>query len=556
MVRWSQVVVCSHRHKQAMDLSSLFPLPQGVRFLRVRILSTTVHIEATSQTATGACPRCRAPSDRVHSSYTRKVMDVAWAGRPVSIRLQVRKFRCTNGQCPQRVFAERFTTCLRPWARKTSRMTDLLSRLGLALGGRGTARIAPALGMPVGERTVLRALMQGPDPPVPPVEALGVDDFAFRRGRTYGTILVDVEEHRVIDLLPDRSQVSFALWLQQHPEVRLISRDRGGDYAAAARLAAPHAEQIADRFHLLKNAGEALERCLLRQHALLRQAARALVPEDAVVRTSKRSPSDQQRERERRAVRQATYEQVVALHQQGVAARRIAQQLGIARGTVLTHLRALCFPETVRRPRPRQLDPYLPYLRERWNAGEYNARALWREIRAQGYPGADVQVRRLVNAWRAPAETTTGSPAPVPAAKEEVIYYSAQKTRWLLMKAPADRSQREAAFIAELQQRCPQTATAQHLLTSFHHLVTERCLERLDPWLEECEQASISEFVGFAQGIRRDYAAVANALRYSYSHGPVEGAVNRLKMLKRQMFGRAGFALLRRRVLAYPALAP
>ena len=555
MVRWSQVVVYSHRHKPTMDLCSLLQLPLGVRLLQVRILPAAVHIEAAAHSVSGECPRCGTPSVRVHSTYTRTLTDVPWAGRPVRVRLQVRKFRCANGQCPQQIFTERFQTYLRPWARKTLRVANLICCLGLATGGRGAARIAPVLGVRVGERTVVRVLMSGPDPPILPVQVLGADDFAFRRGRTYGTILVDLERHQVIDLLPDRSQLSFALWLQRHPEVRLISRDRGGDYAAAASLGAPQAEQIADRFHLLKNAGEVLERCLIRQQASLRQAARALVPEDAVLRTTKRTPSEIQQQRERQAVRQATYEQVVALHQQGVSARRIAQQLGIARGTVLTHLRALCFPETVRRPRARQIDPYLPYLRERWNAGEHNARALWREIRAQGYPAPDVQVRRLVNAWRAPPQMA-GSPAPVLSAKQEVTYYSAQKTRWLLMKAPTDLSKREAAYIAELHQRCPQVATAQHLLTSFHRLVTERCREQLDPWLEQCEQTGISEFVGFAQGVRRDYAAVANALRYPYSQGPVEGAVNRLKMLKRQMFGRAGFALLRRRVLAHPALAP
>jgi transposase len=246
---------------------------------------------------------------------------------------------------------------------------------------------------------------------------------------------------------------------------------------------------------------------------------------------------------------------VLELYQQGWSSHQIAKQVDIARGTVLSYLRALCFPETAQRPRPRQIDPYLPYLQQRWNAGEHNARTLWREIREQGYPAPDVQVRRIVSAWRAAPEGPGALGVPV-AAKEEVTYYSAGRARWLLMKTPADLSEREARFVSMLKQLCPQIATAQHLLRDFHRLLRERYLEGLDPWLEQCEQCGVSELVGFAQGLRRDYAAVKASLRYRWSQGVVEGHINRLKMLKRQMYGRAGFALLRKRVLSPLPLAP
>ncbi|MGZ6321853.1 MAG: ISL3 family transposase, partial [Ktedonobacterales bacterium] len=288
----------------AMNLAPLFQLPKGVRLLQITLLPDAAVLEVTTASR-GArpCPGCQTPSAHVHSCYTRTLVDIPCAARHVTVRLHVHKFRCRNAQCPQRIFAERIPAYVQPRARKTVRMQDRLRALGLLAGGRGAETLAHLLGIRVSDHTILRLLRAWPEPPVPPVRVLGVDDFAFRRGRTFGTVLVDLEHHQVIDLLPDRSQMRFALWLQRHPEVRVVSRDRGGDYAAAATFAAPDAEQVADRFHLLANAGETLERCLTRHHARLREAARLLAPEDAPVRTTKRTPTEQQRTQERRASR-------------------------------------------------------------------------------------------------------------------------------------------------------------------------------------------------------------------------------------------------------------
>lgn len=286
-----------------MEIAALLGLPEDVQLLSVRVLTSAVLLEVCSHRLTSPCPCCGAPSDRVHSYYQRSVTDVPCAGRQVNITLQVRKFRCGNRACSQQVFTERLPDDVRPWARKTICLVEELTSLGMVVGGRGTETVTPALGMPVSDQTVLRLLAQGPDLTEAPVRVLSVDDFAFRRGRAYGSILLDLERHGVIDLLPDRSQLSFALWLRQHPEVELISRDRGGDYAAGATLGAPQAEQIADRFHLLQNAGEVLERCLTRHAAILTQAAHAIAPEAAVPRTTKRTPAEAQRRQERRGRR-------------------------------------------------------------------------------------------------------------------------------------------------------------------------------------------------------------------------------------------------------------
>ncbi|MGE5334675.1 MAG: ISL3 family transposase [Nitrososphaerota archaeon] len=536
-----------------MDLSQLFRLPSGLRLLKVTMLPGALCIEAAACRRASPCPTCQMPSERVHSYYTRILADLPCVGRRVTLSMRVRKFRCTNACCPQRVFTERFPGYVRPWARKTLRVGDQMCALGLALGGRGSQRLAPLLGLQVSDQTVLRFVMASATPPTPDVTVLGVDDFAFRRASRYGTILLDLEQRRVIDLLPDRTQETCAHWLHGHPETRLLSRDRGGDYAAAATAGAPQAEQIADRFHLLVNAGELMERFLTRQHVSLREAARALGPVDAPRRTSKRTPVDEQRRQERRAVRKARYERVIALHQEGLSVHQIAAEVGLARATIHRYIRAACFPERMPPLRPRQIDPYIPYLQNRWNAGEHNPRTLWREIRAQGYPANIGQVRRLVKAWRTPAPAPGVAGQPLPA-KDEAIAYSPRQTRWLLTKADPALSTRDARYLELLQRLCPQVAEAQRLVRSFHSLVAERDSTRLDSWLAQCEQSDIAEFVRFAHGVRRDYAAVRAALCYPWSQGPVEGQVNRLKLLKRQMYGRAGFPLLRRRMLA--ALAP
>jgi transposase len=491
----------------------------------------------------------------VHSRYTRQVADLPWCGVAVRLQLQVRRFFCDQPTCPRAIFTERLPGVVAPYARRTVRLSQLVELVGLLLGGSAGSRLLRHLahGALLGSRdTVLRTIRRATFALPEALHALSVDDFAFRRGVTYGTMLVDLEQRRVVDLLPERSDVAFARWVRQHPEVRVVSRDRGGDYATGASLGAPQAEQVADRFHLLANASEVLDRCLTRHHARLHEAAQRSAPPDAIPRATKGSRADARRKQERHAAREQHFQQVVALAQQGVSAHQIARHLQIARATVAKFLQVAAFPDLALHPRPRRIDPYLPYLRERWNAGQHNVRQLWREIWAQGYPCSDIGVRRIVSTWREPAPQPGVAGTPLPA-KREVLSYSTRTTRWLLWKAPEELSEREGAYVAALKQCCPSIAEAQRLLTTFRTILTQRCSEQLDPWLDQCEQSGISELVGFARGLRRDYSAVQAALRYAWSQGQIEGQVNRLKLLKRQMYGRAKFDLLRQRVLFHAA---
>ncbi|HEV2461156.1 MAG TPA: ISL3 family transposase, partial [Ktedonobacterales bacterium] len=477
--------------------------------------------------------------------------DLPWCGVVVHLLLQVRRFFCDQPTCPRAIFTERLPGVVAPYARRTVRLTQLVELVGFLLGGSAGSRLLCHLvhGESLGSRdTVLRTIRRATFAVPQALHTLSVDDFALRRGVTSGTMLVDLARRRVVDLLPERSDVAFALWLRRHPEVQVVSRDRGGDYAVGATLGAPQAEQIADRFHLLVNASEVLDRCLTRHHARLREAAQRSAPADAVPRATKGSRADTRRKQERHAAREQHFQHVVALAQQGISAHQIARRLGIARQTVAKFLRVAAFPAIALHARPRRIDPYLPSLRERWNAGEHNVRQLWREIQAQGYPCSAIAVRRVLSTWREPAPQPGVAGMPLPA-KEEILYYSTRKTRWLLWKAEEELSARERAYVAALKQLCPPIAEAQRLLTTFRAILTQRCHEQLEPWLQQCEQSGISELVGFARGLRADEAAVRAALRSAWSQGPIEGQVNRLKLLKRQLDGRAKFDLLRQRVL-------
>ena len=388
------------------------------------------------------------------------------------------------------------------------------------------------------------------------MRVLGVDDWARKRGCTYGTILIDQERHSVVDLLPDRTATALAAWLQAHPGVEIIARDRAGAYADGARRGAPDAIQVADRWHIIVNLREALERLVARKHAAVRAAAADLVPIPSApppIRTEPAAPdassggslTQVQREQQaRRARRYARYQEVVALHDQGLSARQIARTLGLARRTVQRFLQAEGFPERQpRRPRPTLVTPYEPYLRERWAAGCRNAAVLWREIRAQGFTGGYSGFAVRLASWR-PGDPTA-HPARAPAARR----FSVREATWLLLSDPEALDPEERAYVAALGQRCPEAERARELARRFLALVRERDHAALAPWVAQAEASDVPELRSFATGLRRDWAAVSAGLELSWSSGQTEGQVNRLKLLKRQMYGRAGFDLLRRRLL-------
>jgi transposase len=516
----------------------------------------------------------------------------------VHLRVHAGRYRCLNAACRRQTFRERLPDMAPRYQRRTPVLRQRQEAVAFALGGQAGHRLLCTLHWETTGssrnsllRLVRAATLASAAASDAPVRVLGVDDFALRRGMRYGAILVDLERHRVIDLLPDREAATLATWLAQHAgtQVEVVSRDRGGAFADGARQAAPHAVQVADRFHLLQNLGKALDLVLTREHHVLAQAAAAVsgAPEpleaaveaqtaddEAVLMPARQAaalskcpaesplsmPPTTRLEREHAAVearRRARYDRVVALAGDGYALWEIARRAGVNRGTVRRYLRAGQYhPCARRRRRPHACDAYASYLRARWEEGEHNSATLLAEIRSQGYMGAASTVRQYVRGWRTGprhlgrrrgAEDAAGTPPP------RRRHFSPRQTRWILLRPVEDLDADERAYRRVLCQESATIAAVQTLGADFGRIVRTRARVDLEPWLQLAAQSQLPELISFANGVRRDYEAVAAALTSPHSQGQTEGQVNRLKMLKRQTYGRANFDLLRRRVLYHAA---
>jgi transposase len=473
-------------------LTALFPHLAGLRVHRVEDTGDAVVISVSCRAGRVCCPRCGQESARVHGGYSRVVTDGAAGGRPVLIALRVRRFRCRNPACPAVTFAEQAGGLSERYRRRSVPLLAMLAGFGLELAGRAAARLAGTLGIAVHPSTVLRLVMALPDPPVTAAPRVtGVDDFALRKGHVYGTVVADAGSGQVIDLLPDREAATLEEWLKGRPGAEVICRDRAGAYAEGARNGAPGAIQVADRWHLWHN---------------LAQCARKTV-------------------REHRG----------CLKEQPAAGGQDAPAQAASAGELL--------PRAANRES--KLDQFKPYICQRWDQGLADAARIHAEIAGRGWTGSARTVRRYVLLLRQAAPAATPAPA-VPKTR--------QITRWLL-SPPGSLDAGDQAQLAAVRAGCPHLDALAGHIRAFAAMMTRRQgLLALEDWLTQAEADDQPELHSFAAGIRRDQEAVTAGLALPYHSGAMEGNVNKIKMIKRQMYGRAGFALLRKRVILHPAL--
>ncbi len=379
----------------------------GVQFKAMLQTAQGLEVQAECATEKGSCPDCGKSSSSIHSSYERKLRDLPVWRFPTTVILKVRKFFCRNDECSKNIFAERFPAFTQPYQRRTSRLENKMQRVSVEIGGEGGARLLQTFGINCSADTLLRITKNSDDPTYPEPKVIGIDDFAFRKGHTYGTIIVDLERHKIIDMLPDRTADSLKAWLKDHPSIQFISRDRAGAYASGSKTGAAQARQVADRFHLLKNFSETLEKMVKGQAAKIRKIFESLLPpEQPQASASPTNPAPSTKvgpeptpARERREEKRQKIKNLIS---QGYSIRAVARDLNVTRNTVKRYLNKGHIPTYARGKESGKTNPdrHFEYLKLRWNQGCQNATQLLKELRDQGYKGSAQTLRRYFHPWQ------------------------------------------------------------------------------------------------------------------------------------------------------------
>lgn len=401
-----------------MNANTLLTDPTAIEIEKFVSQENAILIVARTIQPTAICPQSKKPSRSLKTRYLRRLSDLPWHGVMVKLELHTRKFRCPNELCARKVFCERLPKVVAPYSRRTIRLNQVIELLAFTIGSRASGRAATELAFPIGKDVCLRAMrLRAINSESTTVRVLGVDDFAFRRGKTYGTILVDLERRKPIDLLPDRNSETLTEWLKQHPEVEIISRDRSTSYADAASTGAPQSKQVADRWHLLKNLSDLVERFFMNNHRLLTQTAMQIHSEQLAKESEIRLPLPQEMNQAAANAkpiserRQKLFDSIKDLQSKGVGICAIARKLGVARNTVKKYLRCDAPPCHARGAgKPSSVLPFAEYLEKRWREGAHNGFLLWQEIKERGFRGEVDSVQRFIRPWRTTAVGKTFSP--------------------------------------------------------------------------------------------------------------------------------------------------
>ena len=555
-----------------MLLFQLLRAPVGSRLVRTDFDGVTLTLGIATTHPNASCPVCGHESWRVHSRYPRSLAEEPVFGRRVRLRMTVRRFLCPSSECPRRIFVEPLHGFAARHARTTTRLAQTHLAIGSALGGEAGARLAAKTAVPTSPDTLLRRVKQAGTRSSDAPRFVGIDDWAWCKGQRYGTIVVDLEKSDVIDLLPDRDAETVKTWLKAHPGVELVSRDRWPAYAQAAAEAAPEAQQVADRWHLLKNVREAVERLFERHLPVITDALKPAnpdpesltgpLPDDEPGTAASTKPDHREslspptpaspREEATLAKRQrrvGRFEQVHELRRQGLPIRAIARELDMSRKTVRRYLRRERCPDwRPGRATRSGMDAHREWIDARIAEGRINASELHRELASRGVRLSYATVRRFLTKrlgrsgkTRPRVNAVKPKPAPPPSPKQLSFDW---------VRRPEKRTVEAQGRMDAIRAASPDLSAALDLADEFTALIRKLSTGTLKEWLSRAEVSPCSEVRNFAEGIRRDESAVNAAVTTRWSNGPVEGHVNRLKTIKRQMYGRAGFDLLKARVIS------
>ena len=505
-------------------------IPSGLEVESVDDVEDTLVVTARSAAVMASCPLCGVASRHLQSHYVRRPSDLPCAGRRVCLRLLVRRFRCVIPGCPRQVFAERFgLAVLGERARRTGRLEEIVHHLGLALGGRPGAGFAQRLMLPVSNDTLLRVVRRRALPRLEPLTVIGIDDWAFRRNYRYGTIVCDLERRRVVALLPDREQATAEAWLRQHPGISVVSRDRGGGYGEAVARALPDATQVADRWHLMENASAAFLDAVRLSMRAVRSALGVVTIDPALLTAAERL------QHEGFLRREDTTRQILALKEAGHSIKEIVRLTRHSRKLVRQAVRGI--RGDVFRVRQSSLDAYLPVLDAEWASGCRNGAELWRRLRDQGFLGS----LRVVTEW-----TTRHRRAELMQTQGLRKAPSARTLARLMGIGRDHLSKADTVTVAAVEAGVPELADARNLVERFGAMIRTNAAAELDGWIE---QARASLIAPLARGIAKDVAAIRAAITEPWSNGQTEGQITRLKLIKRQMYGRAKLDLLEARLI-------
>jgi transposase len=486
----------------------------------VRDAGEVICVVARTRDQAVACPGCGTLTARVHGYHERIAADVPVDGRRVLVRVRARRMRCPVLGCPRQTFREQVPGVLDRFQRRTCRLNGQVRAVVRELAGRAGARVLAALGTAVSRHTALRVLLAIPLPGAAVPQVLGIDDFALRRSRSYATVLIDAQTGQRVDVLPGRTADVAEAWLRQQPGVQVVCRDGSGAYAEAVRRALPAAVQVSDRWHLWHGLAEAAGKEVASHSTCWAQACPPQAGPRAQTTTER-------------------WQQVHDLRGQGVGLLECARRLNLSLNTVKRYARATQ-PERLQRApqyRPTLVDPYRDHLRKR-RAEEpaVPVQQLLREIRELGYTGSSNLLVRYLTQGRVEADRPHLSP---------------RRAARLLLTRPTALTDGQTTRLAALSAACPEMTALAGLVRSFAGLLApdpgnDHLLQQ---WITTARDAGLPHLHAFCNGLDLDIQAATAAVTLPHHNGRTEGVNTKTKMIKRQMYGRAGFTLLRHRIL-------